>query len=98
MEEDRLLPRPTSHRVLRIPNEPCVAGSAGARQEAQQSLGKAGRQIVGKHWSEKDLSCPLRRPWEAGTATSWPAGEGRGPAEGPVNPTPTLSPWLHRPC
>lgn len=85
-----LLLQPPSHRARRIPNEPCVAGLAGARQEAQQSLGKAGRQIVGKHWSEKGLSCPPCRPWEAGAATSWPAGEGRGGAQlrSPLTPLP----------
>ena len=43
-----------------------VAGLAGAGQEARHSLGKAGKQISGKHWSEKGLPRPLPRPWEAG--------------------------------
>lgn len=50
------------------------------------------------HWSEKGLSHPPPKPWEAGVGDLWPAGEGRGPAEESVKPIPTLNPGCTGPA
>ena len=57
---------PTAQRTQEFSMSPAVASSAGGRQEARHSLGKAGKQISGRRWSEKGLPRPPPRPWGAG--------------------------------